>query len=274
MRLVLLAFLIGLAGAAGAERPARVVSMNLCTDQLALMVAEPGQMISVSDWGARPNASNLPEQAAALPLNHGSAEQIFLMRPDLVLAGTFTSQASIAMLRRLGIRVEVFGAAQSFAEVSAHIHRIGGLLGREEAADALDREFQNGLSALADRIAAHPRSRAAYHYPNNYTSGAGTLAHEVLDRAGLDNVAASELGLTATAVLGLEQLVMLDPFLIRTETLSGATEGRAYEGAAHPALAALIARGGGTTIPERWQVCGTPFLLRAVAALIDARFAE
>ena len=31
-----------------ADAPARVVSMNLCTDQLAMMLAAPGQLVSVS----------------------------------------------------------------------------------------------------------------------------------------------------------------------------------------------------------------------------------
>ena len=31
-----------------AEQPQRVVSMNLCTDQLAMLIARPGQLHSVS----------------------------------------------------------------------------------------------------------------------------------------------------------------------------------------------------------------------------------
>jgi iron complex transport system substrate-binding protein len=37
-----------------AEAPGRVVSMNLCTDQLALMLAREGQLISVSDIARDP----------------------------------------------------------------------------------------------------------------------------------------------------------------------------------------------------------------------------
>ena len=37
-----------------ADAPARVVSMNLCTDQLALMLSREGQLISVSDNRAGP----------------------------------------------------------------------------------------------------------------------------------------------------------------------------------------------------------------------------
>lgn len=270
MALVLVA-LLAAALPASAEPPRRVVSMNLCTDQLALMLAAPGQVVSVSHWAARPSASNMAAEAARLPLNRGSAEAVFLMDPDLVIAGTFTSAASVAMLRRLGVRVEVFPAAASVADVSAAVRRMGALLGREAAAEALDRRFRAHLAALSAEAAALPRVEGAYHYANNYTSGAGTLEHEIMDRAALDN-APARLGLRETARLDLETLVMLRPFLIRMAPLSGSRTGRAHEGARHPALSALGERAG-ARLETRWQVCGTPFLTRAVEALIAARTA-
>ncbi|WP_285674911.1 ABC transporter substrate-binding protein, partial [Paralimibaculum aggregatum] len=261
--------LIALAAPAGAA-PQRVVSMNLCTDQLALMLGAPGQLVSVSAWSARPSASDLAEQAARLPLNRGGAEQVYTLRPDLVLAGAFTNRASVALLRRLGLRVEVFPPARSFAELRESIARMGRLLGREDAAAALDAAFLAELAALRARAGRLARRGAAFHYPNSYTSGTDTLAHEIMESAGLDN-AAARLGLAGVARLGLERLVMLRPFLIRTETLSGAATGRSYEPARHPALAEVAAAAGGAVLAERWQVCGTPFVTRAIAALLAAR---
>ena len=45
--------------------PLRVVSMNLCTDQLAMMLADEGQLISVSDIATDPNMSPMAEAARA-----------------------------------------------------------------------------------------------------------------------------------------------------------------------------------------------------------------
>ena len=264
------AFLPAAASPARAAPPERVVSMNLCTDQLAMMIAAPEQLVSVSDWAVRPSASNMVDDAARLRVNAGSAEQIFLMKPDLVLAGTFSNSVAVDMLRRLGVRVETFPPAQSTAEISETILRLGALLGRSAEAEGLAAEFETALAAEARRAEGLPREAAAYHYPNNYTSGANTLAAEALARAGFDN-AAAELGLVGAARIELETLVIAQPFLIRTEHISGASTGRSYEAARHPALAALGADGRSATIAERWQVCGTPFVVKAVAALIDAR---
>ncbi|MEO0811096.1 MAG: hypothetical protein AAFW82_10790, partial [Pseudomonadota bacterium] len=43
--------------------PRRVVSMNLCTDQLAMLLAAPGQLYSVSYLAGRTDASVLADRA-------------------------------------------------------------------------------------------------------------------------------------------------------------------------------------------------------------------
>jgi iron complex transport system substrate-binding protein len=50
------ALVITFAGAAAADAPARVVSVNLCTDQLAMLIAAPGQLQSVSWLAADPSS--------------------------------------------------------------------------------------------------------------------------------------------------------------------------------------------------------------------------
>ena len=76
-----------------AHQPRRVVSINLCTDQLAMMMAGPGQLVSVSHLAGDPTYSTMPEAAAAYPANRGLAEEVYLLKPDLVLAGAAILQA-------------------------------------------------------------------------------------------------------------------------------------------------------------------------------------
>lgn len=256
-------------GPAGASAPERVVSINLCTDQLAMLLAAPGQLVSVSRWASRPGASNMVAAAAGLRANDGGAEEVWLMKPDLVLAGSFNDAATLALLRRLGLRVAVFEPASSLDDVPDRLRRVGRLLGREAEAERVVAGFEAARAAAAARAAGLRRLPAAYHYPNGYTSGAGTLAAEVMAAARLEN-AAADLGLSGVAPLPLEALVMLEPFLIRTRSLADTRRGRAYETARHPALERLAALGG-ATVEERRQVCGTPFVTLAVEALLDAR---
>jgi iron complex transport system substrate-binding protein len=254
-----------LGGAALADPPARVVSINLCTDQLAMLLAAPGQLVSVSHLARDERSSAMAAEAAAWPANGGRAEDVYLLAPDLVLAGSFTTPATVAMLRRLGIRVELFAPATRLADVGAQLRQMGAVLGREAEAEALAARFEAALMALGGDGGAPPR--AALYAANGWSSGRHSLPGEVLAAAGFANVAAG-LGLETGGFLALEALVLAAPELIVT--------GRPWPGASraealprHPALARSTAQGVALTDSD-W-VCGLPHVLRAVEAMLEAR---
>lgn len=258
----LTALLLGSAAgtAMAAEQPRRVVSINLCTDQLALLLADEGQLISVSKLAHDPQSSALFEAARALPGNGSRAEEVYLLEPDLVLAGTFTDASTVQMLRSLGIKVEIFAPAQSLAEIAERMRQMGAALGRETRAEAQVAAFEAELAALT--VAMRPRPRAALYYVNSYTAGDRSLASDILKIAGFDNVA-SELGLDWGGVLPLETLVMLAPDVI--------IQGRDYPGQAraedtlhHPALASLRGTLQAGELTDRDWICGTPQVLSAI----------
>jgi iron complex transport system substrate-binding protein len=70
-------------------------------------------------------------EAAAYPINFGGAEEIFLLQPDLVLAGVWSDPTTVAMLRSLGIEVAQIDVANSLADVPDRVRDVGTLLGRE-----------------------------------------------------------------------------------------------------------------------------------------------
>lgn len=254
------------AGAAVAGPPDRVVSVNLCTDQLAMMLAAPGQLVSVSHLASDPLSSSMVAEAAAYPVNRGGAEQVFLMRPDLVLAGTYTALPTVALLRDLGVEVVQVPPANSLAEAAAQIRTVGRALGQEARAEALAAAFEAELAALA--VPGAPATAAMY-YPNGYTAGEGTLAADVLHLTGFRNIAA-EAGLTGGGVLPLERLVLAAPDVIVTSVpYPGAS--RAEEILRHPALAAVRAAAGEVRSSDADWVCGTPHILNAVRAMAEAR---
>ncbi|WP_339766154.1 ABC transporter substrate-binding protein [uncultured Pseudosulfitobacter sp.] len=262
-----LAALLVSAAAAMAAPPQRVVSINLCTDQLALLMAAPGQLVSVTRLSHEDTDSAFSEQARALPANGSGAEEVYLLKPDLVLAGTFTSMATISMLRNLGIEVVQFAPARALSDVPERLAQMGTALGREAEATALIDTFNSELAELSATPAHRPR--AALTYVNNYSSGRHSLAGDVLFAAGFDNVA-EEVGLGSVGVLPLEQLVLLAPDVI--------VQGRNYPGAAraednldHPALSSLKGTYMAGELTDRDWVCGTPNVLNAVRSMVNLR---
>lgn len=252
--------------AVSADAPARVVSMNLCTDQLAMMLAAPGQLVSVSHLATEVQSSSMVDEAQAYPMNRGQVEQVFLMRPDLVLAGTYTQAATVDLLRRLGVEVVQVPPATSLAEAVEQLRVVGRALGQDQKAEALADAFAAGIEAA--RFAG-PSRTAAFYYPNGYTTGSDTLANEVLELTGFSNIGA-EAGVTGGGILPLERLVMAGPELIVTsERYPGAS--RSEDILVHPALKAVQARAGVELQSGADWVCGTPHLLRAIGDVQAAR---
>ncbi|RMA42860.1 ABC transporter substrate-binding protein [Rhodophyticola porphyridii] len=248
-----------------AAPPQRVVSMNLCTDQLAMMLAAPGQLISVSDIASDPMISPMHVEAAAYPFNFGGAEEIYLLDPDLVLAGVYSDPAVVSMLRRLGIDVAQIDIVTGLDEVADRLREVGALLGREAEAQAEIARFEAGMAMFSH---AQTGPRAAFYYPNGYSLGTGTLSHDILTTAGFRHIA-EEMGRNTSGRLALELLVTASPDLvIGTGTYPGSS--RSEEILRHPALEALVSAGRGHVSGADW-VCGTPRVLTALADLRAAR---
>ena len=254
-------------GLARAEAPERVVSINLCTDQLAMMLAGEGQLISVSRLSLDPNVSALVDQARSYRINTGLAEDVFLMQPDLVLAGVYTPQATVSMLRNLGIPVEIFDITESLDGVRDQVAKMGHVLHRDAAADRVIADFDARRAALASEGGERPS--AILFYANGYTSGEASLAHEILELGGFRN-AAVEAGYVWGMKMPLEVLAMTEADLVITPTpYPGGS--RAEDVTRHPAVKAMQDQRAATTLTNQDWICGTPFVLRAAERLAATR---
>ena len=255
------------AGGAATPAPARVVSMNLCTDQLAMLIAAEGQLISVSDVAFDPFSSAMSEEAAGYLENHGLAEEIYLMKPDLVLAGAFSDRATLAMLERLGISVVRLDVARRLQDVPERMRQVGAALRREAQAEELVADYEARLAGFRAAVARRPR--AALYYANGYTLGDNSLSGQILLAAGFDNVA-TQAGIEISGTLPLEVLAMQAPEALITGTkYPGAS--RSEDILHHPVIETLRQRLPGAGVTGRDWLCGTPHVLRAVETMARLR---
>lgn len=252
--------------------PQRVVSLNLCTDILALSLAAPDQVVSVSHIAADPVSSPVAGQVGGLHLNHAGLEEILALKPELVLASIYTAPEKLAVLEKAGIQVERFGYAQDFADIREQIKQMGNALGRSNEADTQLDEIDRVLAGLHSN---HIKRTAVIYEPNGLTSGAGTLADETLRALGLTNLAADSSELKNGHV-GLEALVKLHPdYMIVPEFYE--KPALAYQNYRHPVMGKLMNHAQKPVIqiavPMRYWSCGSAYTLEAVKLLQAALMA-
>jgi len=130
--------------------PQRVVSQTVGTDELLLALADARQIASLSDLSRNAEFSLSAGEAKAYPrLRSSDAESVMRFHPDLVLAASYSGEATLALLRRAGVKLVVIDRFESLEDVYANIRAVGAALGHAERAEALVRDTKRRVAELA-----------------------------------------------------------------------------------------------------------------------------
>ncbi|ABF52720.1 ABC transporter substrate-binding protein [Sphingopyxis alaskensis] len=264
------AALIGAAGvlaAAPADRgpphqgdvPQRILSLNLCTDQLLLALADRRQIVGLTHNARDPGLSAVPTLARGLPQHHGSAEQLLAANPDLVVGMPARGSAALAALPDARYPLLDVVPANHLDDIYRAIRQTAAAVGHPERGDALIADMQGDLAALP----RPGRGRvAAYYQRRGYMTGTGTLVDDLMTRAGLVNLAA-RLGRPPLAQVSLEEMVAADPDFLIVESATDAVTDQGSEMLHHPALDHIPR----ISVPQAWTVCGGPAYARAAQSI-------
>jgi iron complex transport system substrate-binding protein len=263
------AMLLTAAPRPGAEqasgKPTRIVSLNMCADELVLRLADPQNIASVTWLSRDPRDSNVASLAARVPVNHGLAEEIIPLEPDLVVAGAHTTRTAVAMVRGVGIPLDELDVPENLEEVRRQIRRVADLVGEPERGE----KIIGGMNAALAALPAAPQSgrpRAIVLNPNGVTVGRGTLVDELMMRAGLVNVAA-QIDLGDYGQVPLEVLVANPVDVLIVSSSRDGAPSLATEILHHPVLSALARRSRLVVMPGRLWSCGGPAVLEAIDRL-------
>jgi iron complex transport system substrate-binding protein len=264
---VLLAWL-ALAGghAAAQERPhVRIASINLCTDQLLLDLADRSQIVGLSPFVKDLARSWAAARAEGLPVLSGTAEEIMMLRPTHVLSGRFTKRATREFIRARAIPLEEFDAVRTVTQAREQMLRVGRLVGAEQRAS----ERIAALDAAVARLRASAAGRSLRVLPlsrRGWAAGRESLFNELLVIAGLQN-AGGETGQRLGGLMSLEAIVTMRPDAILISREDAAAEDQGVAMLLHPAIQSLFPPERRLVVPESLTICGGPMLVEAMDRL-------
>ncbi len=249
--------------------PQRIVSLNLCADELVLRLADRKQVRSVTWLSHKPAISSVAELAEGIPTNRGLAAEIVPLDPDLVVAGIHTTRTAVALLRRLEVPVIELDVPTTIDAVKVQILDLATVLGQPRRGAAMVAEMDRQLAALGPPP-ANPRLSAAVYRPNGFTAGRDSLIDDILRRAGLRNLAA-ERGLENYGQLPLEILILAQPDLLILNAANEPLPSLAHQFLRHPGMGAAFPHYRTLVLPPRLWTCGGPGVVEAIARLHQAR---
>lgn len=253
-----------LAMPAGASAAPRIVSMNICTDQLLLAIADPAQIVGLSRFSGNPTQW-AGEKARRFPVLSGGAEDVLMLKPDVVAASDFDKRSTRELLKANGQNLVEFPIPRTLDDVRAQIRRMGDLAGHPERAVAEIARFDAAISGAKQAVAGK-RFRMLPLSRRGWVAGRDSFVGAILAEAGLVS-AAGELGIGFGGFVSMEEIIRLKPdFLVVSDAGERAEDdGRAF--LLHPALERFYPRSKRIVIPERLTECGGVHLADALNAL-------
>lgn len=243
--------------------PKRIVSLNLCADQLVLALADRSQIAGLTRNAVDTDMSAAATLARGLPILHGSAEEVLVADPDLLVGIATRRHPAAAVLDPKRYRTVDIESAESYDAIKASVRQVAKAVGHAARGEALIARMDADLARIGK---ARPGLVAAYYQRRGYLTGTGTLIDDLMRRVGMTNLAA-RLGKPPLSQTGLEEMAAARPDYLIVESATDQVADQGAEMLHHPALKGIKR----ISIPQAWTVCGGPAYVKAARALAAAR---
>ena len=256
-----------LATGAGATDLPRVASINLCTDQLLMAVADPEQIVGLSPFSRDRLQSWDAEKAKRFNRLSGDAEDVLLLKPDVVLSGDYTRHATRELLKQKNVNVADFGFVRSLDEAKEQLLRVGKIVKQPERAAAIVAQIDDAVSRAKATTANKPH-RILVLSRRGWVTGKDSLVNSLLTMLGQHN-AASELGFEFGGFVSMEAILHVRPdaLLVADGQDFAGDEGQAF--LLHPAMERFYPLAKRMVVPEKLTVCGGLMLVETINRFAD-----
>ncbi len=263
--LVLLAVFAALVRSAplGAEpAPAKqVISLNLCTDQLLMALADPGQIAALSPLARDPLLSNMAEEAQTFRIIKPRSETLLQIQPDLVLTAPYEHRLTRQILTNHRIEIMTMGVWTSLEAGKEQIRQLARRLGHIDRGQMLINRIDEAMS----RVVPVSTARSMLEIERRlYAPGTQSLVADLVRQWGLTNHA-DRLGVGQGGFVALERLLGDRPDVLLVTDSSPMVEDMGIALLRHPALNTVFDEKRRIGIPTRLSLCGgpqTPALIR------------
>ncbi|MEM7329172.1 MAG: ABC transporter substrate-binding protein [Pseudomonadota bacterium] len=247
------------------ERPMRVVSLDFCADQYVLKFADREQILAVSPDAVR-GFSYMRDVAVGVPTVRPIAEDVLILKPDLIVRSYGGGPNAEAFFERAGVPVLQIGWAsnihgEDLSSIPEITKTVAAGLGQAERGEVVARDYLDRLESIASSASA---KSTLYVTPSGVTTGGNSLVHKAMLAAGLQNYAARP----GWHSLPLERLTSERPDLVAAAYFDVQSDHRhGWSAARHPIAKRELNAAELVKLEGAWLGCGGWFLIEAIEAL-------
>jgi len=196
------------------EEEQRIVSTAPSATEILFALGCGGNIVGVDV------SSTYPAETADIEkvgdFNGFDVEKVISLNPTVVFAGNGLQHEDIEALEKAGLNV-VAVEATYYEDIEKSITMIGGIVGKQDEAAALNKQISETAKAVQDKAAAFQTKPTVYYVMSfgdagNWTSGEGSFINAIIEMAGGTPVTAG----TDSEWLeySIEDLVKKDPDML------------------------------------------------------------
>jgi iron complex transport system substrate-binding protein len=240
--------------------PQNIISLNPCLDAILVEVADKKQIRAISHYSHEARATSIPLAVAKqFRRTFGTAEEILIEQPDLVLADIYTPAATRQALLSAGIKLVQFGVPKNAAESITQIQQLAAAVGQVQQGNAL-------IARIKRLLLQSPKARlpALIRSDSGFVLGSGTVMDDLLNRSGFTN-ASRDLGMKMSDVMPIEALLLNPPKLLFVISDNDILQAR------HPAMQRLMQHVPSHIMPSKMVNCAGPSMIVAMKFLTSVR---
>ena len=245
-----------------------IVSTNPCADAALIELVPAARIASISHYSQDPMATSIPlDVARRFHANRGTAEEIIAMKPDLVVASSFTAPSTREAFARAGLKTLYLDMPVTIERSKEQVTELAAAVGAVDAGAAINARIDRALAAARWTGAPTP---ALLWIGGNLVSGGGTLLADMMTRAGFANHAA-HYGLQFTGYLPIEHVVADPPRVMLVPDEAGRDQSSRANQLRTAALNHIGAKVTQAAFPRALVNCGGPVIPKAMARLSQIR---
>lgn len=201
-----------------AEKPKRIVSYSISTDEILMALVEPERIAALSRLVDDPGVSSIVKEAKQIPnrVQGQSVEGVLNFKPDLVIIPDFHPPEMLQSARELGLKVYIYKTPSNVEGVKRSIRQLAALTGEKEKGEEIIAKMDAKINRVQQQIATIPkdkrkrviqlRSEGAFYAPDNSFG-------DVCRYAGVSD-ATLELHYPSAMEITQEKIVELNPDII------------------------------------------------------------
>lgn len=231
------------------EKP-RIMSSNACADQLALELANPSSITSITSYTKDASSSMYADIAKKYPTNSDTPEEVLRDMPNILLTSEmFGNKASIDAAKSIGTKIYYFNVPKNIIDAQKMVTQAGVAFNRPKEAQALN----DKISKATEEVKL-PKIRALIYFQHGYSAGKDTLIDDIMTKEGFIN-AAPEFGVKNWGQINIEELVAHPPdvFIIAEDNQKGSVTEKTLH---HPALYNKNLNIKYAVFPNQYGYCG------------------